>query len=101
MKNEIAGNLNVDGEKQISRFKMTSVQRSSWLIILRTNVKSMTQFYPIDSKNLKDILHQLKSSSCCLDILQKGLTGDSVESFTDCELVSYVQCLSTGKKRQS
>lgn len=66
-----------------------------------TKNQCMTQFYPIDSKNLKDILHQLNSSSCCLDILQKGLTGDSVESFTDCELVSYVRCLSTGKKGQS
>ena len=32
----------------------------------------MTQFYPINYKNLEGIVKHLKSSSCCLDILPTG-----------------------------
>uniref|UniRef100_A0AAQ5X7A8 Reverse transcriptase domain-containing protein n=1 Tax=Amphiprion ocellaris TaxID=80972 RepID=A0AAQ5X7A8_AMPOC len=35
----------------------------------KTNLNTMTQFNPINHKNLEDIIHQLNSSSCCLDIL--------------------------------
>ncbi len=33
----------------------------------------MTQFYPINHKNLEDIIQHLKSSSCCLDSLPSGI----------------------------
>lgn len=36
---------------------------------LKISLCSMTQFYPINHKNLEDIIQHLKSSSCCLDIL--------------------------------
>lgn len=39
---------------------------------LKTNSNTMTQFYPINQKNLEDITQHLKSSSCCLDILPTG-----------------------------
>ena len=40
---------------------------------LKINLSSMTQFYPINHKNLQDIIQHLKSSSCCLDILPTSL----------------------------
>uniref|UniRef100_A0A3B3CIL0 Reverse transcriptase domain-containing protein n=1 Tax=Oryzias melastigma TaxID=30732 RepID=A0A3B3CIL0_ORYME len=36
---------------------------------LETSINPMAQFQPINSKELQDILCQLNSSSCCLDIL--------------------------------
>lgn len=39
---------------------------------LKVNSNIMTQFYPVNHKNLEDIIQHLKSSSCCLDILQTG-----------------------------
>ena len=38
----------------------------------KINLSSMTQFHPTNHKNLEDIIHHLKSSSCCLDILPAG-----------------------------
>uniref|UniRef100_A0A8D3DAW3 Reverse transcriptase domain-containing protein n=1 Tax=Scophthalmus maximus TaxID=52904 RepID=A0A8D3DAW3_SCOMX len=39
---------------------------------LKINLITMTQFCPINHKNLEEIIQHLKSSSCCLDILPTG-----------------------------
>ena len=55
----------------------------------KTDSNTMTQFDPINVKNLQDIMHHLKSSFCCLDILPGGFLQKSFRlhdsrSATDC-----------------
>lgn len=71
----------------------------------KTNSNTMTQYEPMSHKKLQDIIQQLKSSSCCLDILPaeffKSFRLHDSTSAPDCQHGSPLRCLPTSHENCS
>ena len=57
----------------------------------KPNSNTLTQFDPINDKNLQDIIQHLKSSSCSLDILPAGF----FKKVSDCMIPDLLQIVNT------
>ncbi|CAJ1082756.1 hypothetical protein KUCAC02_009465 [Xyrichtys novacula] len=69
--NEFASFFNNKIQK-IRQTVSSSISGTGYVLSMCTNPSSMTQFNPINIKTLEDIILNLNSSTCCLDILPTG-----------------------------